>query len=365
MSERKVLNKYYPPDFDPSKLPRVKREKNRQFTIRLMAPFNMRCKTCGEYIYRGKKFNARKEDVIGKMYLGIQIYRFYIKCTKCLAEITFLTDPENQDYEMEYGAVRNFECIRLAEKQAEAEAKQAKEEEENNPMKILENRTRDSRREMAVLETLEDLKEMNAAHLTVDPNILLQEEEKLRKAIEEQEREEDEAEIRRIFGKKVNNEKNQVYDIIVEDEEISDNDEEEQDIKDESIIKKLKTTIESNDKKSQVNINSYEEKNNEIPTTSVLFPKSSILSKEPVLIPPVVGQLNKSNVASFIKKKPVVIKSEPADANENGKEDNSTKSTEKVVVKIEETEPKMSNSQVNPLTSLCAYDDSDEYSDDN
>ncbi len=55
-----------------------------------MAPFNMRCKTCGEYIYRGKKFNAKKEDVIGKMFLGIQIYRFYIKCTKCLAEITFL-----------------------------------------------------------------------------------------------------------------------------------------------------------------------------------------------------------------------------------------------------------------------------------
>lgn len=90
MSERKVLNKYYPPDFDPSKLPRLKREKNRQFTIRLMAPFNMRCKTCGEYIYRGKKFNARKEDVIGKTFLGIQVYRFYIKCTKCLAEITFL-----------------------------------------------------------------------------------------------------------------------------------------------------------------------------------------------------------------------------------------------------------------------------------
>ena len=48
-----------------------------------------RCKTCGEYIYKGKKFNARKEDVMGEMFLGIQIYRFYIKCTKCLREITF------------------------------------------------------------------------------------------------------------------------------------------------------------------------------------------------------------------------------------------------------------------------------------
>lgn len=44
-----------------------------------MAPFNMRCVTCGEYIYKGKKFNARKEDVENEDYLGIRIYRFYIK----------------------------------------------------------------------------------------------------------------------------------------------------------------------------------------------------------------------------------------------------------------------------------------------
>ncbi|CAF5191672.1 unnamed protein product, partial [Rotaria magnacalcarata] len=135
MSERKVLNKYYPPDFDPSKLPRAKRSKNRQFTIRLMAPCNMRCKTCGEYIYKGKKFNARKEDVMGDSYLGIQIYRFYIKCTKCLREITFKTDPANGDYELEHGAMRNFESVRLAEKQAKEEAAKVLEEEALNPMK--------------------------------------------------------------------------------------------------------------------------------------------------------------------------------------------------------------------------------------
>jgi hypothetical protein len=37
---------------------------------------------------------------------------------------------------MENGAIRNFESIRLAEKQAEVEAKQKKDEEENNPMKV-------------------------------------------------------------------------------------------------------------------------------------------------------------------------------------------------------------------------------------
>ena len=58
-----------------------------------MAPCNMRCTTCGEYIYKvflhiflfpsviiktiiqGRKFNARKEDVDDMDYLGLRIYR--------------------------------------------------------------------------------------------------------------------------------------------------------------------------------------------------------------------------------------------------------------------------------------------------
>jgi hypothetical protein len=189
-----------------------------------------RCTTCGEYIYRGKKFNARKEDVLGKTYLGIQVYRFYIKCTKCLAEITFLvnfihlvrlvwflskmsnpfeniskTDPENQDYAMENGAMRNFESVRLAEKQADQEAKQEKEDEANNPMKLLENRTRDSRREMAILETLEDIKELNMKNINYDPlEIIRKEEMKLKEDYEEEIRrqlESDEREIKNIVMK--------------------------------------------------------------------------------------------------------------------------------------------------------------------
>lgn len=37
-----TFQKYYPPDFDPSKIPRMKLPRNRQYTVRLMAPFNMR-----------------------------------------------------------------------------------------------------------------------------------------------------------------------------------------------------------------------------------------------------------------------------------------------------------------------------------
>ncbi|XP_021193380.3 splicing factor YJU2 [Helicoverpa armigera] len=168
MSERKVLNKYYPPDFDPSKIPRMKLAKNRQYTVRLMAPFNMRCATCGEYIYKGKKFNARKEDVENEDYLGIRIYRFYIKCTRCLQEISFKTDPKNTDYEIEAGATRNFMALKLAEEQAKREEEEQKEEEANNPMKLLEYRTEQSKQEIESLESLEELKELNRRQHAVD-----------------------------------------------------------------------------------------------------------------------------------------------------------------------------------------------------
>lgn len=171
----------------------MKLPKNRQYTVRLMAPFNMRCATCGEYIYKGKKFNARKEDVENQDYLGIRIYRFYIKvnhqhyivshnviiaqtifqCTRCLQEISFKTDPRNTDYEIEAGATRNFMALKLAEELAQREEEELKEEEASNPMKLLENRTKQSKNEIELLESLEELKDLNKRQQTVDYDTML------------------------------------------------------------------------------------------------------------------------------------------------------------------------------------------------
>eukprot|EP00842_Homolaphlyctis_polyrhiza_P006139 jgi/Hompol1/6526/HPOL_002280-RA len=162
LSERKVINKYYPSDFDPSKIPRRRVPKEKQIKVTLMAPFSMQCNKCGDYIYKGKKFNARKEPVENERYLGIRIFRFYIRCPKCASEITFKTDPKNADYQTELGAVRNFEPWRERDNVQEELESERMAEEENNPMRALENRTLESKREMDIMDALDEIRTKNA-----------------------------------------------------------------------------------------------------------------------------------------------------------------------------------------------------------
>ncbi|CAN8207771.1 unnamed protein product [Coccothraustes coccothraustes] len=199
MGERKVLNKYYPPDFDPAKIPKLRLPKDRQYVVRLMAPFNMRCRTCGEYIYKGKKFNARKETAQNESYLGLPIFRFYIKCPRCLAEITFKTDPQNTDYAMEHGATRNFQAEKLLEEEEKRMQKEREEEELNNPMKVLENRIKESKLEMEILESLEELKELNQRQANVDFEAMLKEHKELEEEQRRKEQEEDEQEMKAML----------------------------------------------------------------------------------------------------------------------------------------------------------------------
>lgn len=164
MAERKVLNKYFPPDFDPSKIPRRKMPKDAQQTVRLMAPFTMCCNTCGEFIYKGKKFNAKKETALGEEYYGIKIFRFYIKCTRCSSEITFKTDPKNADYICEHGAKRNFEPTTA---EASYVPNAAEDDEEagsdvEDPMKALEESQAAAKRQMEDEDELADLRQRNA-----------------------------------------------------------------------------------------------------------------------------------------------------------------------------------------------------------
>ncbi|EPX74862.1 splicing factor [Schizosaccharomyces octosporus yFS286] len=180
MSERKVLNKYIPPDYDPS-IPPPKKKKNHgpnggRTTVRLMLPFSMKCHTCGEYIYKGKKFNARKEKT-GEKYFSIDILRFYIRCTRCAAEITFVTDPKHADYAAERGASRNFEPWREEKLQAyeESELNESGALPEEDEMEKLEQRTMDTKRQMQMSDALDDLRERSTkrSRVNVDDAITL------------------------------------------------------------------------------------------------------------------------------------------------------------------------------------------------
>mmetsp|Transcript_11298 Transcript_11298/g.18393 ORF Transcript_11298/g.18393 Transcript_11298/m.18393 type:complete len:341 (-) Transcript_11298:69-1091(-) len=172
MGERKVLNRYVPPDFDPKIIPKFKRDKDKPTEVRTMLPFSMRCETCGEYMGRGKKFNSRKEYCKGEDYMGIRRWRFLVKCCVCNAEISFKTDPKSTDYAIEYGAVRNFEVWKDNDAAVEEDEK-AREQEDQDAMKSLENRTLDSKLEMDVLDTLDEIKAMNQRHERVDTESIL------------------------------------------------------------------------------------------------------------------------------------------------------------------------------------------------
>jgi hypothetical protein len=169
MGERKITNKYFPADFDPKLVPRGTKlsKKDGTVPVRMMLPFSVQCETCLTFLYRGRKFNSKKEAMGGPdgRYLGIQRWRFYIKCTHCARTLSFLTDPKNADYEMESGGTRNYEVYKDKAKTEEDSAQEKDQEEKEDLMKALENRVLDSQREMAELDNLEEIKAMNRRHL--------------------------------------------------------------------------------------------------------------------------------------------------------------------------------------------------------
>jgi uncharacterized C2H2 Zn-finger protein len=201
MSERKVINKYYPPDFDPALIPRGKRPKNDQVKVRMMMPMSVRCNTCGEYIYRGKKFNSRKETVIGVDYYGIKIFRFYMRCPRCAAEFTIKTDPKNSDYVAEMNCSRNFEPWRDKEQQMEDAKKKRESEEEGDAMKALENRTLDSKIEMDIIDALDEIRALNQRNASIDADTLITEHRKVYDEMQRRLAERDEAELEGIVFK--------------------------------------------------------------------------------------------------------------------------------------------------------------------
>lgn len=126
MGERKGVNKYYPPDFNPEKHGSLNRyhnshplrERARKLSqgiliIRFEMPYNIWCDGCKNHIGMGVRYNAEKKKVGN--YYTTPIYRFRMKCHLCVNYIEMQTDPANCDYVIVSGAQRKEERWDMAD----------------------------------------------------------------------------------------------------------------------------------------------------------------------------------------------------------------------------------------------------------
>eukprot|EP00041_Stephanoeca_diplocostata_P039510 m.1633511 g.1633511 ORF g.1633511 m.1633511 type:complete len:386 (+) comp25409_c0_seq7:383-1540(+) len=124
MAERKAVNKWYPPDWDPKKgsLNTYWGESWRNGSatvngragaakgitiIRFETPWNMWCTTCNKMVGRGVRYNAEKNKV-GKYYTTT-LWSFTMRCHMCDGTIIIETDPKNDDYKIVQGAKKKQE----------------------------------------------------------------------------------------------------------------------------------------------------------------------------------------------------------------------------------------------------------------
>ena len=132
-----------------------------------MLPMTICCTQCGEYMGRGTKFNARQEEAIGLEWMGLKRWRFYLKCSSCSQEMTFLTDPENDHYVTEHGCTRNFEPWRVKQ-EVNKILDEKKKQIESDSIKALENKSSIIKNQLDLMDTINDLQDINKKNAFMD-----------------------------------------------------------------------------------------------------------------------------------------------------------------------------------------------------
>ncbi|RXN35013.1 coiled-coil domain-containing protein 130 [Labeo rohita] len=160
--ERKGVNKYYPPDFDPAKHGSINgywkthplRERARKLSqgiliIRFEMPYNIWCDGWVRY-------NAEKKKVGN--YYTTPIYR--MKCHLCVNYIEMQTDPATCDYVIVSGAQRKEERWDMAENEQILTTEHSEKEKlETDPMYKLDHGGKDKEKLRAAIPSLNELQE--------------------------------------------------------------------------------------------------------------------------------------------------------------------------------------------------------------
>ncbi|KAG5278943.1 hypothetical protein AALO_G00104440 [Alosa alosa] len=175
MGERKGVNKYYPPDFDPVKHGSINgynnshplRERARKLSqgiliIRFEMPYNIWCDGCKNHIGMGVRYNAEKKKVGN--YYTTPIYRFRMKCHLCVNYIEMQTDPANCDYVIVSGAQRKEERWDMAENEQILTTEHSEKQKlETDAMYKLDHGGKDKEKLRAALPSLNELQDHQSA----------------------------------------------------------------------------------------------------------------------------------------------------------------------------------------------------------
>ncbi|KAF9909894.1 hypothetical protein EC991_007884 [Linnemannia zychae] len=125
MADRKATNKYYPPDWDPSKgsinkhvgqhplRDRARKLDQGILIVRFELPYSIWCNGCNKSAATGVRYNAEKKT-IGKYY-STPILSFRMKCHLCSNWFEIQTDPKNAAYNVTAGARRKIDDFSEAE----------------------------------------------------------------------------------------------------------------------------------------------------------------------------------------------------------------------------------------------------------
>ncbi|KAI9297626.1 DUF572-domain-containing protein [Neoconidiobolus thromboides FSU 785] len=139
MAERKATNKYYPPEWDPSKgsintfvgqhplRERARKLDQGILIIRFELPYSVWCLGCNGHVGMGVRFNAEKKRVGN--YYSTPIFSFRMKCHLCSHWWEIKTDPKNAAYVVVSGAKQKIETW---------------DPEENGTLKLLDDKERET-----------------------------------------------------------------------------------------------------------------------------------------------------------------------------------------------------------------------------
>lgn len=126
MAERKAINKYIPPDFDPKKHGSINRYRGQHplrhrarkldqgiLIVRFEMPFDIWCEKCNMLIAQGSRFNAEKKQ--DGNYFSTKIWKFTMKCESCKQTLVIKTDPKSRDFVVVSGGRKKEKGYEFAE----------------------------------------------------------------------------------------------------------------------------------------------------------------------------------------------------------------------------------------------------------